>query len=334
MTPITTKTQSNSWQLRQPITLKLIGILLLIAMVLAVTARDAEIPQGLQKSTQAVGAVMGFGDSSAVRGAKRLADDAFPMVLMEETEVSRLSDFDETDLPWLSFVQVKTTKEYDAETSTWTSYESKWLIEPYGYAIRIFQKMIETIEIALWGTIFAILLAIPLAFFSAKNLVEFKFPYLVARGICSFNRAIPDMIYALIFVVMFGFGPYAGVLALAIHTSGFLGKFFADEIENSDMNTQQALQSVGADKIQTLIFSILPQIAPQIFSYAQYILERNIRMATVLGIVGAGGIGMELKGRWDMFDYGRVSTILLAMFITVFLLEHLTQLARRKYLKY
>ena len=147
MIPTTTKTQSNSWQLRQPITLKLVGILLLIAMVLAVTARDAEIPQGLKKSTQAIGAVMGFGDSSAVRGAKRLVDDAFPIVLMEETEVSRLSEFDETDLPWLSFVQVKTTKEYDAETSTWTSYESKWLIEPYGYAIRIFQKMIETIDI-------------------------------------------------------------------------------------------------------------------------------------------------------------------------------------------
>jgi len=334
MIPTIDKTQSNSWKLRQPITPKLIGCLFIVVMLLAITAREAEIRQGLQQCIQAVGAIVGIGDSSAIRGGKKLIDDSFPIVLREETEVSRLSDFDEAELPWLSFIQVKTTKEYDAETGTWTSYESKWLIEPYGYAKRIVWKMIETIEIALWGTIFSVLLAIPLAFFSAKNLVELKLLYFLARSICGFNRAIPDMIYALVFVVMFGFGPFAGVLALAIHTSGFLGKFFADEIENSDMNTQQALQSVGANKIQTLIFSILPQIAPQIFSYAQYILERNIRMATVLGIVGAGGIGMELKGRWDMFDYGRVSTILLVMFITVISLEYLTQFLRRKYLKY
>jgi len=322
----------NNWSLRNPITPKFIGILLLAAVFLAFTAKEAEIGPGLTQCIRAMGAIVGIGESQALRGGKNLLADSFPLVFSQETEVNRINNFDETNLPWLSFVETKTTKEYHADSATWTSYETKWLVEPYGYVIRVARKMVETIEIALWGTIFSILLAIPLAFFSANNLTGFRIPYLLSRGICSFNRAIPDMVYALFFVVIFGFGPFAGVMALAVHTSGFLGKFFADEIENADPNTQRAIRSVGANSPQVLIFSILPQIAPQLLSYAQYILERNIRMATVLGIVGAGGIGMELKGRWDMFDYGRVSTILLAMFVTVIALEHLTQFLRRKFL--
>ena len=190
--------------------------------------------------------------------------------------------------------------------------------------------MLETIEMAIWGTILSILLSMPLAYFGAKNLGHWRFLYVAARGISGFNRAIPDMIYALLFVLMYGFGPVAGIMALGVHTSGFLGKFFADEVENADPDTQEALKCIGANRMKVLLFAVFPQAMPQMFSYAQYILERNFRMATVLGMVGAGGIGMELKGRWDMFNYGHVSTILLGIFLTVIGLEYLTQRVRMK----
>ena len=103
------KALDNSWHLRQPITPKLVGVLFLVAMILAVTAKEAEIRQGLQQCIQAVGAIIGIGDSPAIRGGKKLIGDSFPMVLREETEVSRLSGFDERELPWLSFIEVKTT---------------------------------------------------------------------------------------------------------------------------------------------------------------------------------------------------------------------------------
>ena len=321
---------AQAWKLRNPISLKLIGALILVSILLTISAKNTEIDKGIKESIGAVGAIFGIGESSVITGSNALIKNCFPLVLELQTEVNRIDNFDPNNLPWLSHVETRETREYSALTDSWTTFTAQWLIEPFGYAARVAWKMIETIEIAIWGTILSILLSIPLAYFGAKNLGHWKVLYLTARGISSFNRAIPDMIYALFFVLMYGFGPVAGIMALGVHTSGFLGKFFADEVENADPNTQEALKCIGANRIKVLLFAVFPQVMPQMFSYAQYILERNVRMATVLGIVGAGGIGMELKGRWDMFNYGHVSTILLAIFLTVIGLEYLTQKIRIK----
>jgi phosphonate transport system permease protein len=321
---------AQEWKLRKPISLKLIGTLLLFSILLTISAKNTEIDKGIKETIGAVGAILGIGESSVITGSKALIRNCFPLVLELQTEVNRINNFDPNNLPWLSHVETRELREYSALTDSWTTYTAQWLIEPFGYAKRVAWKMIETIEMAIWGTILSILISLPLAYFGAKNLGHSKILYLVARGISSFNRAVPDMIYALFFVLMYGFGPVAGIMALGVHTSGFLGKFFADEVENADPNTQEALKCIGSNRIKVLLFAVLPQVLPQMFSYAQYILERNVRMATVLGIVGAGGIGMELKGRWDMFNYGHVSTILLAIFITVIGLEYLTQKIRKK----
>lgn len=318
------------WKLRKPISLKLIGALLLFSILLTISAKNTEIDKGIKESVGAVGAIFGIGESSVLTGGSAFIKNSFPLVFELQTEVNRVNNFDPNNLPWLSHVETRERREYSALTDSWTTYTAQWLIEPFGYGERVARKMLETIEMAIWGTILSISLSIPLAYFGARNLGHRKFFYLAARGISSFNRAIPDMIYALLFVLMYGFGPVAGIMALGIHTSGFLGKFFADEVENADPNTQEALKCIGANRTKVLFFAVLPQAMPQMFSYTQYILERNIRMATVLGIVGAGGIGMELKGRWDMFDYGHVSTILLAIFLTVIALEYLTQKIRNK----
>jgi phosphonate transport system permease protein len=183
---------------------------------------------------------------------------------------------------------------------------------------------------AMWGTILALLLSLPLAYFGADGYSWNKATYASARAVCSLCRALPELIIAIFLVLMFGFGTIPGIIALGFHCCGFLGKFFADDIENAERGPQDALRSTGANRLKVLWFAVLPQATPQFVAYVQYILERNVRTATVLGIVGAGGIGSELKGRIDLFDIGHVSTILLVIFLTVFGLEQITQRFRAK----
>jgi phosphonate transport system permease protein len=190
--------------------------------------------------------------------------------------------------------------------------------------------MVETLEIALWGTILAVAVSIPLAIGGARNYTPSAGVYAATRGLVSLLRAIPEMISALFLVLAYGFGPIAGILALGLHAAGFLGKFYAEDVENADRGPQEALRAIGAGKLKVLWFGVLPQVFPQYIAYTLYILDRNVRMAIVIGIVGAGGIGQELKGRYDMFNYGHVSTILLALFVTVFLLDQVSARIRAR----
>jgi phosphonate transport system permease protein len=195
------------------------------------------------------------------------------------------------------------------------------LVEPFGYLIFVIVKMGETLEIGLWGTLLSIVISAPLAYFSAKNYAPNLAVYAVARSIVSFLRSIPELVSALFFVLAYGFGPIAGILALGFHCAGFLGKFYAEDMENADKAPQEALLALGAGKLKVFRLAVLPQVMPQYIAYTLYILDRNVRMATVVGIVGAGGIGQELIGRWDIFDYSHVTTILIVLFATVLLLD-------------
>jgi phosphonate transport system permease protein len=210
------------------------------------------------------------------------------------------------------------------------SETAEYLVEPLGYLGHVAVKLVETLEIALWGTVIAILISLPLAFFSASNMAPNRLIYTVARSIVSFLRAIPELVSALFLVLAYGFGPIAGVLALALHAAGFLGKFYAEDIENADTKPQEALTAVGANRIKVLRFAILPQVMPQYIAYTLYVLDRNFRMATVIGLVGAGGIGQELKGRFDMYNYHHVATILVGVFCTVFVIDQLSARLRKR----
>jgi phosphonate transport system permease protein len=207
----------------------------------------------------------------------------------------------------------------------------EYLVEPVGYLKHILLKMIETLEIALWGTILAVILSIPLAFYGARNYTPNRFAYVASRSTVSLFRAIPELVSALFLVLAYGFGPIAGVLALGVHAAGFLGKFYGEDIENADDKPQEALRAIGANKAKVLWFAVLPQVMPQYIAYTLYILDRNVRMATVVGLVGAGGIGQELKGRYDIYNYGHVGTILLVIFLTVFLLDQISARLRSRY---
>ena len=191
-------------------------------------------------------------------------------------------------------------------------------------------SMLETIEIAFLGTFIAIVLSIPVGLFSARNLAPNYGVFLIARTITIFFRAIPEFIIAMILVIAIGFGAMPGVLALGIHTMGFLAKFYAEDIEHVNKGPIEALKSSGASKRQIISFAIIPQIIPSFVANNLYILDRNIRMATMLGIVGAGGIGYELQSSFRMFEYQKVSAIIIIIFVAIFIIDHLSSLIRSK----
>ena len=191
-------------------------------------------------------------------------------------------------------------------------------------------SMLETIEIAFLGTFIAIVLSIPVGLFSARNLAPNYIIFLLARIVTIFFRAIPEFIMAMILVIAVGFGAIPGVLALGFHTMGFLAKFYAEDIEHVNKGPIEALKSSGASKRQIISFAVIPQIIPSFVANNLYILDRNIRMATMLGIVGAGGIGYELQSSFRMFEYQKVSAIIIIIFITIFLIDHLSSYIRSK----
>tara|TARA_B110000967_G_C18835677_1_gene536565 strand:- start:153 stop:980 length:828 start_codon:yes stop_codon:yes gene_type:complete len=188
----------------------------------------------------------------------------------------------------------------------------------------------ETIEIAFIGTFIAIVLSIPLGLFSARNIAPNYFVYIISKTIIIFFRAIPEFIMAMILVIAIGFGAMPGVLALGFHTMGFLAKFYAEDIEHINKGPIDALRSSGATKSQIISFGVIPQILPSFVANNLYILDRNVRMATMLGIVGAGGIGYELQSSFRMFEYPRVSAIVIIIFITIFMIDNISSFIRSK----
>ena len=194
------------------------------------------------------------------------------------------------------------------------------------------KSMFETIEIAFLGTLLAILLSIPIGLFSARNFGPNLPLFYFCRAITVFFRAIPEFIIAMILVIAVGFGAVPGIVALGFHTMGFLAKFYAEAIEHVNTGPMEALESMGASRMQVLSFSIVPQILPSFVGNNMYILDRNIRMATMLGIVGAGGIGYQLQSSFRMFEYQEVSAIIIMIFFTIFIIDIISSYIRRKFL--
>lgn len=323
------------WKLDHPYTARhLLVVIALLALVLF-TGHRTEMDRMIAMSAQAVGKLVGIvDDSQVVRGLSRVGESMWPPAISEKDELVRLPHIDRDNLPWFSHIEVQENVYQTLNTQT-LQMESQieraeFLIQSYGYIWTVFVKMIETVEIALWGTILSVLLSVPLAYFAASNYTPNRFTYTIARGGISLLRSAPELIVALFLVLAYGFGPIAGVLALGLHAAGFLGKFYAEDIENADRKPQEALEAIGAGKLKTLWYGVMPQVMPQYIAYTLYILDRNVRMATVIGLVGAGGIGQELKGRFDMFQYDHVATILIAIFIVVFLLDQFSARLRSK----
>jgi phosphonate transport system permease protein len=186
----------------------------------------------------------------------------------------------------------------------------------------------ETILISYVGTLFGAILAFALNFFAAENTSPSPWLRFAVRRFLEFCRTVPGIVFALIFVIAFGLGPMAGVLAIAIHSSGALGKLFSEIVENADMKPVEGLRSTGASWMSCMRFAVLPQVAAGYASYALLRFEINVREASVMGFVGAGGIGQELVVAVRKFYYSDVSAILLLVILTVFVIDIGTGWAR------
>lgn len=329
------QTLPGQWRFPPPYDTRGLGLALIAVLVLLFTGARVEIDRMLVLSGEGLLAAAGLkNDSQVAKGFATIGEQMFPLVIAERTETSRIENFDPAHLPLFARLE---TVEREVETlnpdtlQTERSVERvQYLTQPFGYLRHVALKLVETLEIALWGTVLAVILAAPLAVLGARNLTPHPVVYVAARTVVSFFRSIPELISALFLVLAYGFGPIAGVLALAFHAAGFLGKFYAEDIENADPRAQEALAAIGASRLKILIYAILPQVAPQYIAYTLYVLDRNVRMATVIGLVGAGGIGQELKGRYDMYNYGHVATILLAIFLLVVALDQISVRLRRR----
>ena len=325
----------TEWTLRPPFKSKHIGFLALAILLLGWSGMHVQMDRLLGKTAQSLGYLVGVADESAVaEGFGRVFDQMLPPTVSQETPVERTPNFDPEALPPFSKLKVEEYFDVDIDYETLeqdiTVVREETLVEPLGYLFFVILKMGETLEIGLWGTLLAIVVSAPLAYFSAKNYSPNLAVYGVARSLVSFLRSVPELVSALFFVLAYGFGPIAGILALGFHCAGFLGKFYAEDMENADRAPQEALLALGASKLKVFRLAVLPQVVPQYIAYTLYILDRNVRMATVVGIVGAGGIGQELIGRWDIFDYSHVTTILIVLFVTVLLLDQLSARIRAR----
>jgi phosphonate transport system permease protein len=206
---------------------------------------------------------------------------------------------------------------------------------------------IETFAISFMGTLMAVGIALSVVFFASKNLIysgllyemEPKqgwkrtarmLPYLAAKSLLNVLRTIPEMVWALIFVFMVGLGSFPGVLALGVHTGGVLGKLFGEVLEDVDTQPIESLQATGATRMQILFYGILPQVLPQFVSYTLYRWEVNIRVAAVLGLVGAGGLGQRIHIAISLFLENQLLTLIIAIYILVTIVDYLSAYLRRK----
>lgn len=187
-----------------------------------------------------------------------------------------------------------------------------WSILP-----RLWAPAIETIQIAIWGTLLSVILALPLSFIAASNLHSWHWLRRVTRQFLNVVRSINELILALVFVSAVGLGPFPGVLALALHGMGMLGKFFAEAIEEIDDGPLQALRSAGGSQLQIISFGVVPQVITAWIAVVLYRFEVNLRSATVLGMVGAGGLGFELVSSLKLFRYQETATCIIVITVMV-----------------
>lgn len=312
-----------------------VAALLIAALLLATSAARMDLGRLAQQLAEAALAPVGLAAPSQASDALGgMVGQLAPIQLSDRRDIAGIAGFDPHRLPRFAYLETtaETRRELNPETliHAEVTRQTTWLVEPFGYARHVAGEMLETIEIALWGTILAIILSMPLALLGAAPLMPQRLVRGTARGISAALRAFPELLSALFLVAAFGFGPGAGILALGIHAAGYLGRTFADAIEDADQRPLQAVQASGANGLIAFRMAVLPQVRAPFVSAAFYILDRNVRTATVVGLVGAGGIGQELKGRIDMFEYGHVGTILIAILITVLLLDRIAIRLRRR----
>ena len=192
-------------------------------------------------------------------------------------------------------------------------------------------QMWLTVQIALWGTFLAVVIAVPFGLACSRNLSPIWLQQPM-RMLMNVLRSIPDLVIGTLFIVAVGLGPFAGVMALAINTGGVLAKLFSEAVEAIDPQPVEGVRATGAAPLQEIVWGVLPQVAPLWTSYALYRFESNARSATVLGLIGAGGIGQVLFDSLNGYQYGQTAAIVIVIGVAVSLIDLLSQAMRSRLL--
>jgi phosphonate transport system permease protein len=204
-------------------------------------------------------------------------------------------------------------------------------LQEWFYGLPKWLKLLwETVLIAYLATLLGTIGALALCFDASQNLKRSTWGYWLSRRALEVFRTIPDLVYALIFVFAFGIGPLAGILAIAIHSMGGNGKLFAEAVENIDMKPVDGLRAAGANWVQTIRYAVLPQVLPNFTSFTLWRFEINVRTASVVGFVGAGGIGQEFYTAIRMLYYEDISALLIMLIVTVMLIDHACEMVRHR----
>jgi len=194
--------------------------------------------------------------------------------------------------------------------------------------------MIETIFLALMGTFFALLVSIPLSFLGARNLMGNSTAgwatYYAVRTLFNVLRSIETLILAVIMAVVVGLGPFAGVMAIVIHSIGAMGKLYSESIESIDPGPIEAITATGANRLQVVLFAVLPQVVPQFLSFTMYRWDINVRLSTVIGLVGGGGIGFILIQYINLLQWNQAATALWLIGIVVITMDYASAIIREK----
>ena len=194
-----------------------------------------------------------------------------------------------------------------------------------------FWSMLETIEMAFIGTFVGVIIALPLSMLAARNLNS-KLMYVPLRGILAAARTFPSILWAILFVIMVGLGPFAGVLAIIMYTIGFIAKLQYESIEAVDSDPVEAVNSIGVSKLQLIRYVVIPESAPHLISQILYMFDYNVRQTSILGLVGAGGIGFYIINYIKFFEYGKAAVFMLVVLITVLIIDFISVKIRDNYI--
>ncbi len=225
------------------------------------------------------------------------------------------------DIPWFYFL--------DAHVQAADLFVRMWPPD-WAFVGELVGPMVETIHIATLGTAVTVVLAFPVAFLAARNTTFNALTWFIGRFILVASRSINTVVWGLLFVAIFGPGPVAGIWAIAFRSIGFMGKLVAEAIEEIDVGTVEAIEATGASRLQVLWIGILPQVLPVIFGTTVYRWDINIRESTVLGFVGAGGIGILLYSSINQFLWREVAVMLIAVFAVVLVSEFVSAVVRQR----
>ena len=203
-------------------------------------------------------------------------------------------------------------------------------VEPK-YIPDAFWAMLETIEMAFIGTVIGVVIALPLSLLAARNLNS-KFVYAPIRALLAAVRTFPSILWALLFVIMVGSGAFAGVLAIIMYTIGFVAKLQYETIETIDSDPMDAVGSIGVSKLQLIRYVVIPESASHLLSQILYMFDYNVRQTSILGLVGAGGIGFYIIGFIKYFEYGKAAIFMIVVLITVLIIDWVSVKVRDKYI--